>query len=519
MIYTRSLPFVVLFFLFSLKAWGLADPGIATTSSHDRLTYETLSLPHKEQMGLLGGTILYDMSHGFSVGPAFYGAASGQRGGFITLGLASGFSKKIVSRFSLDSGVFVGAGGGNGGFTLVGGGLMLRTHLGIYADLSQWGQVGLGESYIYFPNGSIRSWQPYLSYQYSFDELFAKGWITPPASTLSNNKIDTSINEVSLIYKNERIPSGVIMTNGVPQFKSLSLLGANWDYLLNQRLFLTFESEGASGGGNEGYMQILMGAGYRFPSIFSNFIKLSAAAGVAGGGGVDTGGGVLLDAAISVQRYVTKALFVALRGGYDYAPSGYFKATNIAVQLGYGFEAPSGTNHFIHFSDLTGFEFKHLRLRATNQTYLRASNAWRAHHIDQNINLLGLQGDYFFQPNFYLTGQGISAYQGDAGAYMAGLIGVGMYKPLFKSPVFVNIESLLGAAGGGGVNVGSGLVGQINTGLGYQLTDAFSLMGYYGYIRSANGGFKAHVLGATLAYHFTGFLSPYCSDKPSRQLS
>lgn len=504
MIHSRLSIVLVLSLFFSLKTWGYPDADIASTSSHDRLNYETLSLPHNEKMGFLGGTILYDIRDGFSIGPAFYGAASGQRGGFITLGLASGFSKTIVNRFSFDSGLFVGAGGGNGGFTLVGGGLMLRTHLGLYIDLKQWGKVGLGESYVYFPNGSIRSWQPYLSYQYSFESLFAKGWINPPISTLSGNEIGTSVNEVSLIYKNERIPAGVTMTNGMPQFKSLSLLGANWDYFLNDRLFLTLESEGASGGGNEGYMQILMGAGYRLPSIFSNIIKLSAAAGV-GGGSVDTGGGALMDVAISVQRYITNTIFVALRGGYDYAPSGAFKATNIALQLGYGFESPSVATHFIDCSELTGFEFKHLRLRTTNQTYFHADKAWRVHHADQNINLLGLQGDYFFRDNFYLTGQGISAYQGDAGAYMAGLIGVGGYKPFFQSPVFVTIEGLLGAAGGGGVNVGSGLVGQINAGLGYQLTDSFSLMGSYGYIRSANANFKAHVLGATLAYQFTGF--------------
>ena len=67
-------------------------------------------------------------------------------------------------------------------------------------------------------------------------------------------------------------------------------------------------------------------------------------------------------------------------------------------------------------------------------------------------------------------------------------------------------EALLGAAGGGSLNVGSGLVAQHNVGLGYQLTPALSVILTGGQIASPNGDFRANVVGASLGYRFTGFV-------------
>jgi len=64
---------------------------------------------------------------------------------------------------------------------------------------------------------------------------------------------------------------------------------------------------------------------------------------------------------------------------------------------------------------------------------------------------------------------------------------------------------LVGAAGGGGLVVGTGLVSQVNAGVGYRLSDSLSLMGTVGYMTAYDGDFKAKVLGLTMAYQFTGF--------------
>jgi hypothetical protein len=114
---------------------------------------------------------------------------------------------------------------------------------------------------------------------------------------------------------------------------------------------------------------------------------------------------------------------------------------------------------------------------------------------------LGVQVDYFVEPHFYLTGQGLGAHTGDAGAYMTGLLGAGIRQKISKK-TFLEIEGLFGAAGGGGLNTGSGMVYQGNLNLGYQLNKSLSLIGSYGQMKASNGDFHAHVYGLSLAYQF-----------------
>jgi hypothetical protein len=133
-----------------------------------------------------------------------------------------------------------------------------------------------------------------------------------------------------------------------------------------------------------------------------------------------------------------------------------------------------------------------------NQTYTKAAENWRT-RPDQNVGNLGVQVDYFVEPHFYLTGQGLGAHTGDAGAYMTGLLGAGVRQKTSKNS-FVEIEGLFGAAGGGGLNTGSGMVYQGNLNFGYQLNKSLSLIGSYGQMKAANSDFHAHVYGLSLAY-------------------
>ena len=73
-------------------------------------------------------------------------------------------------------------------------------------------------------------------------------------------------------------------------------MGVEWVSYLDDRWFLKYEMEGAMGGGHNGYMQILAGGGYRYRLTPSTAIKMHLAAGPAGGGSVDTGGGLLISA-------------------------------------------------------------------------------------------------------------------------------------------------------------------------------------------------------------------------------
>jgi len=95
-----------------------------------RLGIEKVHLPGNEAMGLVGSTYLVDIGHGLWIGPAAYGAISGQRGGLFTFGAEAAWRAPLPGPLALDLGFY--AGGSGGGAAPVGGGLMLRPH----ADLT-----------------------------------------------------------------------------------------------------------------------------------------------------------------------------------------------------------------------------------------------------------------------------------------------------------------------------------------------------------------------------------------------
>ncbi|MBO1927343.1 hypothetical protein J3998_07100 [Thiomicrorhabdus sp. 6S2-11] len=478
---------------------------LPTTDAAFKLSFETVTLPDNEKMGFLGGQFLYELTPWLSVGPAAYGALTGERGGFITLGAAVDSELSLTDKLSFNMGYFVGAGGGRGGYTLSGGGLMLRAHAGANYHLDGWGKLGVGISNVNFPNGHIDSTQPYLTYSYPFTTLHSSGWRGDSFSGYTGKSAKASIQEFSVVMRRYKIPSGVTTDSGLPQHPTVDLIGAEWSNYLNDNYFVKVESEGAMGGRSQGYMQIFLGGGYRYSLTPGTALKLSASAGVAGGGAMDTGGGLLLDSQISLQQRLGGQLFAEVGAGYVQAPQASFEATSLVAKLGYQFGTPRVSGSKVPMGSLTGYHNNHFRFRLAHQQYMKADPAWRAHHADLNIDNLGVQIDYFPYDNLYLSGQGIAAYDGEAGAYMAGLVGAGLHAELIGS-LYAEAEVLVGAAGGGGVDVGGGFVWQTNANLGYELNDHLSLTVGAGRMEAPNGNFKANVMALGLSYKFDLFM-------------
>ena len=491
---------------------AIANPPVATQTyikpspTAIRMTYESLSLPGGENMGMLGGNLLVNVNDHLGLGVGAYGALRGERGGFITLGVEGELQQRINEAWMSHAGLFVGAGGGHGSNALSGGGLMLRGDLGLTYQSKGYGNIGVGISHVRFPTGDITSTQPYIQYEYPFNSLLGAGW--PEAPTLDRSirldPVQASANEFALVGRHYKFASSAKRDDGQPQNSSMQLVGVEWLSYLNERWFLKMESEGAMGGENNGYMQILLGGGYRMPITRSTTLKIHAAAGPAGGGGADTGGGLLLDAGLGLQQNISKNLAIELLAGGVTAPSHSFEALNLALKLNYQFGLPDVSSTPVSWNALGDFDTQQLRVRLANQTYFKADPNWRNRSINQEVSNLGVQVDYFLSPHLFITGQGLAAYAGDAGAYMTGEVGLGTQWDLTQH-WFIEGEGLVGAAGGGGLAVGGGLVAQANASLGYRLSDALAIMATAGYIEAPRGDFKATVAGISLAYQFTGF--------------
>ena len=493
-----------------IQAVSGAEAALPTTPMTWSLTQETWRLPANETMGMVGGTLWWGATEDLKLGVASYGATRGQRGGFITLGVAGEFQHRWSPEWSSTAGLFVGAGGGRGGQPLAGGGLMLRTDLGMGYDLPRGGRVGAGVSHVRFPDGTISSTQPYLRYDHSFHSLWLGGRTPPDLSRVGlepagADALPWGAQEFALVARDVRVAASA----GALADTRMQLLGVEWTADLDKHWFVKLGADGAMGGQSSGYMQILAGGGYRWPLWQGSALKIHAATGPAGGGGVETRGGLIWDAGVALQQRVSRNDSLELAWGKLGNLPGNFKGEAIGLKWVHHFSTPQVGPEPVRASALRGLTAHHLRIRLAQQTYVQAAPGWRNSFADLNVDNLGVQLDYFLSPpeqqtQWFVTGQGLAAYKGQAGAYMTGLVGVGVQRSL-GGDWFAETEALVGAAGGGGLATGGGLVGQINLGLGYRLSKHLSLMGTAGTMAAFRGDFRAKVLGLGLVYDLTTF--------------
>ncbi len=474
-----------------------------------RLADETYKLPQNERMGMSSATMLFDVTDNLRLGAATYAATRGTRGGFITLGAAAEWRQPLGRGWGTHAGLFVGAGGGRNGAAVAGGGLMLRSDLGLTYDIAPWGRIGAGVSHVSFPSGVISSTQPYVMLEHNFYTAVADGWAAEPGTGLKlASTLTMREQEAGPTYRRYKIPASVVQDNGQPQYPSIDLMGFAWQGYLDDNWFIKMEAEGAMGGRSDGYMQLFGGVGYRWEITPGTDVKLFGAIGAGGGGKVDTGGGFMLDGGIALRQRLTDKVGLEFTLAQVAAPSRSFKATSAGVQVTYRFATPllEGGRSLTE-KEVMGLDPEHVRVRFAEQTYFDTSANWRTTNQDLKVSNLGMQFDYFMTPTWFLTGQGLAAYSGKAGSYMKGLVGLGARVPLGKA-FFVEGEALVGAAGGGGLSVGGGLVTQANASLGYQLNKSLAVMATLGQFDATKGAMKAKVAGVSLAYQMSVLTAP-----------
>ncbi|MDP2760546.1 MAG: hypothetical protein Q8O64_09120 [Sideroxyarcus sp.] len=478
---------------------SFAQPELEDFEIHSM--YETWRLPVDETMGVVGLGVSKSFGDYARLGIDFFDAIEGRRGGFITLGMSAALEYPVSDRWFVEAGLFLGAGSGSGGYELAGGGLMVRESVGLKYAMTNQDAASLGWSHVDFPEGGkIQSSQVYFSYQRAFQALFQVGKPIFASSDTRDAVWDdheAGHQQPGLIVRHVHVPVSTKRLDGMPQ-RNLQQVGVEWKSYLGSHTFFRAETVGAMGGSSAGYMHLMAGLGTEYALSENMTAEASLNLGGGGGGGVDTGGGLLAEATLGVRRNIFDAWFMKAAVGHVTAPNGKFSGTTYSMGLGRDFGISSRRHH--DSADPYRLDYHPIRMRATQQTYFGRGSGWRT-RPDKNVSNLGVQVDYFISPNVFLTGQGLAAYAGDAGAYMTGLVGMG-YRWVLTDRFFAEGEALAGAGGGGGLNVGSGLVNQLNIGIGYQLSDSVSLLGTIGEMRAVNGPFRATVAGVSLAYHF-----------------
>jgi len=403
----------------------------AVTDNTFRLTFQDLKFLD-EHMGLVETSYLFNFNKLYT-GLSVYSAVTGKRGGFFTGGVTAGI-KYPLSAFSLDAGLFVG--GGGGGHAPQGSGLMLKVYGGVLVPINNKYSFTFNINHITFKDGEIDSTQAAVGFDYNFKDLF----FTKPYSGYGYFDVEKYYFEPIIL---EYIPINSNTTTGEKQ-KRFSVIGAEIGKYSSKNTFFFISTGGAFRGEADGYAEFLFGVGKKI-----KFLTLKASLGAGGGGEVDTKGG-------GIFRFEMDANIknIEIGGGYMGAFGGidaYFLKAGIKKEFNF---ATIGKKYLKIYPQ----KFK---ISLYSESYLPSSTI-RKTGDSQRLDTLNVDIGYFLNKNFYAFVNAGSAYNGESGGYAIGMFGVGYEKGLFFA------KAAIGAAGGGNVDVGGGLIAKAYGGIKYK---------------------------------------------------
>jgi len=481
-------------------AWADAPEAAALRSKPAllRLSYEVIDIGHAETMGLAGVHYLVNVDPDWYLGVSGFGALAGKRGGFFTGGFTVGTGERFASKWVVDTGLFVG--GGGGGAAPQGSGMMLRPYVGISRDVGHM-MLGVGASYVKFPNGGIGSSQLTLNLGIPFDVHYGRA-SDAGKPVYTNDLFGLKLQEAEwLVTGGEYRPTGNAKTTaGAAMTTPLKRVGFEYRRHLDAHRYFFVETAGAMGGQSDGFAELLGGAGVRF-ALPGRRLHASAslAAGAAGGGKVDTGGGLVGKARVGLDYDLTPTLKLGVEAG-RLESAGSFGANFYGLSMGYRMGEVASDRSGQAWQG-GGMRLAKWRLVVANHTILGAA---RKDGSNRDLSLVGLKAEKFLTESVYLTGQAQGAYAGGAGGYAVGLVGAGWEFPLREDGrLSFNAELAAGAAGGGGVDVGGGAIVQPQVGLTWRLNDRFAARLEAGRAKALQGRLDNNVIGIGLAYEFS----------------
>lgn len=460
---------------------------LTTTPARMRLNLERTELPGGEGMGLVGTTYLLEVLPGVWAGPAAYGAITGQRGGMFTVGGEIGWQRPLAGPLAIELGFY--AGGGGGGAAPVGGGLMLRPHVDLLWK-SGAHEIGLSWSRVRFPSGgSIDSRQLGLVWNVATDfRRVPAARLGEPVRNESRSGIGFDrVQAVAGVY---RTRPGSNRISGPPLPRNIGFAGARLEQAFDDNAYWGLEAAGAASGGVSGYAEYLGLLGTEY-GVAGDWLTLGGriAAGMGGGGDVDTGGGLLLKAGGYAIARLGVDLGVTAELGWAQAPQGSFKAFYGSLALNWILDDRTGSA---------------VPSRTTRMEWVGGVERYPAARRDgttRKLDAVSLRVNRYMSDRFYLSAQAHSAYAGEAGGYSVGLLGIGWRTDL-GSRWHAGIEALAGAAGGGGVDTAGGALVQPMAYVGFDLAPGVALRVGGGRIKGLRGPLDGDVAEVSLAFTF-----------------
>lgn len=462
-----------------------------------------LEIPNEPNMGFSGIHYNLFLNDDLYAGLGIYGAVTGRRGGFFTLGVNAGYKKFLTEKLFIDTGFHFG--GGGGAAAADGGGAFILPHFNLGYKFDHF-NLNAGYSYVnFFDDGKINGSQlnfaveiP-VNFNYSdynvIDEKFS---IQDLENSSWNNP--TKKSSLTIHFNNLKAFKAKNYAGGVIEGKTIRLAGFEFANYITENWFAFLKLDGAYSGIRAGYMDVLLGAGYNFSfNKYRTNILTKLAIGAGGGGGVNSDGGFMISPDISIEHKIFSNTYLALNKGYLFTPNTEFFTTST-----YGF----GLKYYVDrngiqssYKNFKEGKFKGIQLIVKQDWYLDAE---RMELDTEDMHQISLQVNFDLSKNLYVAGQTSFANFGNAGAYAEGIVGLGLKSGnFFNKSTTIFTQILAGAAGGGNISTGEGLIIKPSLGLNYQLTNKVSLRSAFGYVKAKGGELSNPFLNFGLNFDFS----------------
>lgn len=495
-----------------------ATPSLALVDTV--FTAERVPSASPSRMGLVGLHHLHQVTPNWWVGPAVFAPVSGERGGFFGWGL-SNLLRWESGAWGAEAALF--AGGGGGGPSWVGGGLMWRSHLAATHVVGPV-RLGLGVSQLRFPNGGVGGSQPFASLAWTGLRFHGApgGRGAVPAEPGFARATETSAFVVR--YTMHR---GSVRRDGAGSGPPLHVAGLSFRRDLSGddapggragdrpggwRPYVLLSAGGSLSSPYPGHAEVYGGLGLRWspPGWSALALRGEAAIGSGGGGAaLDTGGGLLGKLSAGLSWQPLPSVGVNLLAGVADSP-GRFRAREARVELAWrGWDwlpVPTAAGA------RSGAEARSFdTLLSTRWAPWTAGIGW-AHHPrmrrddgrEAALGVAVLSAERELDPAWRLVAHADIATHGNAGGYATGRLGLAwLAEPLAAAPCRLGVEATLGAAGGGGVQVAGGLIAQGQLIGRCALSPAWALQLDAGWLRSRRSALSSPVLGLSLVHAFS----------------
>lgn len=496
---------IVSIFLFVFVGAYAQEYTVKTFPNRYRFSWETVGMTEEPDLGFVGiGFDLFELvkpSSSIYVGINSYSAMSGIRPGLITFGMSAGWCPNIFTEtLSLDLGGFIGGGGGGGAAD--GGGLILRPHIAIEKRIGKLG-LRLGYSRIDFPSGAITGNQFNAGLTLYGNNYFKTA--NQQVEKINPNLVFSNKLRIAMVgtqYFNLKEGS----TSADYEIDYIGLVGIQVERTYSDYFYGILKANGAFAGGADGYMSILIGGGLRYP-ILNKHVSLESRLlfGPSGGGSVESGGGATAQAEAGFAVFLGNGYDLKLMAGKTVSPWGDFNSNHIEIGIGKSFERlfpdklPDNATTFN--IDSEAYYDNHMAFSVYNRTYF-PPDAYRKDGVKylSSFNLLGFEIQKYIGERWSINGGTVWAYQGDYGAYAEGLLGATYHQPITNN-WNVTLRAMFGAAGGGSIDLGSGLLFEYTLGIERRLSDSWHLFVNGGKVQPLEGNFTPYSLDVGLKFH------------------